>query len=523
MKALTRIPFAALALLIPCAFRAPASASPILSEIMSDPSAVADARGEFLELGNPGEDSLLLDSLRIAVDGQSLILRGVAMAPGGHFLICRDTLAASNGGMECQRGWPGLSLPNSREARIDLEWSGGSAGYALPAPLAGVSWENTWEEGEGYRRFLPSASPWGQGDMATPGFRNGRSSLRPSRDLAIAEMAWIRAGAGEAASSEDREYPEGYLGLRVESRGSAIPEGFSLALRLDSDWDGEAETPLDSMATEMPSSGVAHLRFRMRPGFRGIVHARLGPDGDPANDTFLLPVETERILGFTEWRASPTGGEPEWVEIRNQTADSGGTGRRLELSSAVFNGRLLGAKAGGLEPGEFLILTQSHAAFRERFGAIKVRVMELPAWPALPNAGGALVLALCGFTVDSLVYDAKSAAAEARWSGAGATPGFEAAMPAESGWKLSGKVAAPGRPLDVEVFARGPGGYSLGVFDLEGNRVKDLGGRGPGRHRHSWQGEGGRGGPVAPGPYVLCLSMDGGGPRWRAVIVADMQ
>src|SRR5690606_1935310 len=171
---------------------------PILSEAMADPAAAADARGEFLELGNPWADSLRMDSLRIAVDGKSLNLRGVAIAPGGYFLVCRDSLAASGDGMECRAGWPGLSLPNSRAIAITLEWSGGSADFTLPASRKGVSWENTWEEGEGFRRFLPSVSPWGQGDMATPGFRNGRSGRRPSLDLAIADLAWIREGAEDA-------------------------------------------------------------------------------------------------------------------------------------------------------------------------------------------------------------------------------------------------------------------------------------------------------------------------------------
>ena len=84
------------------AFKANAStAGPILSEAMADPTFTGDAQGEFLELGNPGADTLRLDSLRIDVDAQSLILTGWMLEPGGLFLICRDSLPGENGGMAC--------------------------------------------------------------------------------------------------------------------------------------------------------------------------------------------------------------------------------------------------------------------------------------------------------------------------------------------------------------------------------------------------------------------------------------
>src|SRR4051812_10587617 len=53
----------------------------ILSEAMADPAAVPDAQGEFLEIGNPGSDTLRLDSLRIDAAAQGSAAQGPA-APG---------------------------------------------------------------------------------------------------------------------------------------------------------------------------------------------------------------------------------------------------------------------------------------------------------------------------------------------------------------------------------------------------------------------------------------------------------
>lgn len=495
---------------------------------MADPTAVADAQGEFLEVGNPGADTLRLDSLRIDVDAQSLVLTGLVLEPGGVFLLCRDSLHSANGGMACRAQWSGLSLANGRETRVGFAWNGGESAFVLPASRPGVSWENTWEAEGGFGRFLPSAGAWAGGDSATPGFRNSRSVRQAMRDLGIVEVTWIPAGiSGNAAPGE------GIVQVRVENRGTGEPPRSFLSLRLDADWDGDAETPLDSVAVEMPASGERVLRLGMGSGLRGIVRAALDPDENPGNDVFLLPVEPGRPLAITEWRPAPEAGEAEWVEIRNRTGDSGGIGRRLDLSRAAFNGMPLGSKAGGLDPGEFLVLTASLERFHARYGPIKARVLQPAGWRSLRNSGDTLTLTLAGFTVDSVVYDAAgdavvdgvpvpggaSGALSDSRGGLPGTPGFAAGAAGENGWTLSGKVAGPGRPLDVEVRMADGKDYVLRLFDLEGNLMRELARGGPGRRLHTWDGSGEGGAVLNPGPYILCLSMAGRRPRREAIIL----
>ncbi|GEM_PF-4062368 len=501
-----------------------ASSGPILSEAQADPTAVSDAQGEFLELGNPGADTLRLDSLRIDAESQTLVLTRVVIGPEDCLLICRDSLPAENGGMACGRQWAGLSLANGRSLAVALSWNGARKEFALPASRPGISWENTWDASASYGTFAPSMAGWTGADSATPGTRNSRSAIRPEHDLGIVDVTWSAGPVGADLAVQGSAGSEGFLEVRVANRGTGSPPLSTLTLRLDADWDGEPESLLDSVPVSLPAAGEAVLRFGAGAGVRGIVHARLGRDGDPSDDLFILPVEPGRPLAITEWRPAPIPGEPEWVEIRNRTADSGGIGRRLDLSRAAFNGLALGSKAGVLDPGEFLVLTESLDRFRGRYGAIKARVLQPSGWRALRNSGDTLVLSLAGLAVDSVAYPAVSLA-QARAASAG-TPGFAGpgepggAVAAEAeGWSLSGKVAGDGRTIEVEVRIAPGGTYGLRVFDLEGNQVRDLGSGGQGRSLHGWDGRGDGGAPLIPGPYILCLAREGRPPRRAAVIV----
>lgn len=531
------------ALAVPTAPVAAASAAgPILSEALADPVSVADAQGEFLELGNPDADTLRLDSLRVTVDAQSLLLTGWSLAPGALYLICRDSLPAANGGMACHRQWSALSLANSRGAGIGLDWNGGRNGYALPAPRPGVSWENTWDPAADYRAFAATAVRGNGGDSATPGIRNSRSARPAQSDLGIMEMIWSPA-AGPGIDTRDAvggavRTGGGSLRIRVRNLGSGAPGRSRLSLRLDADWDGDAETPLDSLPVVMPAEGDRVVSFDIGAGLRGIVRAVLAPDENPFNDVFLLPVEPDRPLAITEWRHAPSTDEPEWVEIRNTTADGGGIGRHLELKGAAFRGIPLGTEAGGLDPGSYLVLTASADRFRARYGPIKADLLQLSGWKALRNTGDTLILSLAGFTVDSVAYGAdgfplgeggaRPGAGPARESGTregmAGTPGYAAPAIASNGWNLSdrgpsGRVAGPGRPLDVEVRTLPGRNHVLRLFDLEGNLVRELGRGGPGRTFYAWDGRGREGAALRPGPYILCLSIDGCRPLRTAVVL----
>ncbi len=502
-----------------------ATVAPILSEVMADPTFVPDAQGEFLELANPTGDTLRLDSLGIVVAGQALVLKPFLLLPDGFFMICRDSSLSTNGGMVCQRQWSGLALANSRSDTVLLAWESNHAQYVLPIAKPGVSWENTGEKTESYHRFLPSGTAWAGEDSATPGFHNSRSVASPRFDLGITQVTVGVAGVLSVVVRDLGTVPFD-LSHASLAHTSIIPT--YLVLRLDRDWDGDWETLLDSqVVTALPAAGAPFI-VPLGPGLSGLVQVRLSRDDNPANNTFSIALGSTHALVVGEWCPAPESGSPEWVEIRNATLDSSGQGRTLSLTQVAFKGKALGSKAGDLAPGEYLILTEDAARFRSHYGPIKVRILELTAWPGLRNTGDTLSLSVWNEPIDSVIYRSGDISGSGtclvrgadEWSSGSGSPGFTEATIAEFSWELGTRIASAGQPLDVDVRAPTGFNYTVRVFDLEGNCVRDLGEGGSGHHIHHWSGEDSHGSLLRPGPYLICLLSDGHRTRKRAVVVA---
>lgn len=470
----------------------------ILSEILADPAALPDAEGEFLEWGHPGSETAFLEGLSLSVDGQSLELGAVSLAPGACLLICRDSAAYAAAGIACDRGWPSLSLANSRSLAAAASWSGGRFQVTVPAARPGVSWENTWKAEAGFAEFLPARGARG-GDSATPGARNSRSALPPSRDLALSEL----------------EILSGRARVVVEDRGTEAPAPAMLSLRLDADWDGEAETPLDSVRVEGSAPLPAVFEFALRSDRAGRLVAGLGPDDDPGNNALSARVEPDGgPLGFVAAQAAPGDGEPEWIEIRNVSLSARGGGRRISLERCEVGGMEAGSGGAFLDPGQSLFLVSDTAAFRSRFGFPEAKVRRPSGWRALRNTGDTLVLALDGVPADTLSWGSLRPG--------GSPPASDGSgRPARADWSLSGRAAFPDAPLLAEVFAPEGDDYVLRAFDLEGNPVREIGRGGPGRRIHAWDGRGEGGRSLPRGPYVLCLTFGRSPARKRAVAAGE--
>jgi hypothetical protein len=475
----------------------------LISEVLADPAAWPDAQGEFLELGHPGSDSARPQDVTVSVNGQALALGALALGPGASFLICRDSAAYARAGIACDRAWPGLSLPNGRTLEAAVAWTGGAFQATVPASRPGASWENTWDPSAGYAAFLPSRAARPGGDSATPGARNSRSVRPPGRDLALAAIA---VSGGNAH-------------VTVADRGASGPGPARVFVALDADWDGRAETLLDSARLDPAGPFPAQAVFRIPAGARGRLAAYLEPgDEDPGDDVLAAALEPGGApLAFGACEPEGHGGGPEWVEIRNPS----GAGRRIALSEARVDGMALGAKAGALDPGGRAFLTSDTAAFRARYGPLQAKVLRPEPWRSLRNSGDTLVLTLCGLPVDTLSWGAARAGTPEGGGGPGLTGGDGPGFPAEAGWTLSGRTAFPIAPLEVEVRAPAGADYVLRAFDLEGGVAREIGRGGPGRRVHLWDGRGAGGRPLPRGAYVLCLSFGDGRARKRAVVAGE--
>lgn len=497
----------------------PARAQLVLSEAMADPSVLADDQGEFLELANAGGGALRAETVLLVVDGDTLTVAGIDLAAGECILLCRDSAALSRAGAPCRRTLEGLSLPNTRSIAVTVGRAGSSLAFDLPPAKAGVSWENTMEEGAGYLRFARSAQAFLGADSATPGFRNSRSRRQAARDLGIAG-AVLRKTGGRTE-----------LEARVENRG-VEPAGAWLTVRADRDWDGKAETPVDSLT--VPAGGGT-LRLDLDPDAQGVLELALEGDGNPADNAYRVIRSDDPSLEISEACPAPEEG-PEWAELRNATGEGGGFARTLHLPEVEFRGRALGEGAGKLAPGEYLLLTEDADALRGRLGSLKVRILEAPGWRAMRNTGDTLRLALRGHPLDSLVYGAKEASVSgclerpaSRAGGGpgsvagsmGPTPGYPAPRGIERySLKLSARILDPGGSLSMEAEAPPGGRYSIKAFDLEGNCVRMIGSGGAGSRVHAWSGEGPGGAPLPSGPYIIGFCLPGETARRQVVVLA---
>lgn len=101
----------------------------VIGRLLVDPRAVADERGEWVELRNTGADTAELRgwSLRSANDAGFRVTRSLKVAPGGGVVLARDPDAGSNGGVHATLRLSGISLANGGDWLALVDPSGMTA------------------------------------------------------------------------------------------------------------------------------------------------------------------------------------------------------------------------------------------------------------------------------------------------------------------------------------------------------------------------------------------------------------
>ena len=151
----------------------------VISEVMADPRAVSDERGEWFELHNRGRTALSLRgwTIRSGHDRPSRITALVVPA-GGYVVLARNGSLASNGGVRADYAYgPGISLSNG------ADWV--ALGDPRGATVDSVAWRRaitgaSWELGDDAAPHAAVEAPgwhlattrYGRGDLGTPGSPN---------------------------------------------------------------------------------------------------------------------------------------------------------------------------------------------------------------------------------------------------------------------------------------------------------------------------------------------------------------
>lgn len=503
-----------------------ASADLLLWEFMPDPVQVDDAAGEWLELYNPGTDSVKLKGWSVGTGGGARLALDSARSipPGGFLLVSRTDSAANGGAGNGQILSSGWSLPNASGSLRLYAPDGRQVDSALwgngAAPKPGHSLERIGAACDGGNAacWLPSLRTYGLGDRGTPGAENSQDTTRRAVDGGIVSL---------------RE-EGGFLEARVRNRGLQ-----DWAVRRVT-WEAGAKVGQDlscragdTCAVRLPLAGVA-VGDRLRATLR------LEADGRPADDTAGIWLLGERgnVL-LSELQASSVAGQPEWIEL------SQGVERPFDLGGWSLGDSLQAVPLPGgtvLPAGGHLVLSPDCAALRSAWKLPSMPCAEVPGWLRLSQVEDRIVLRdERGATRDSLAWSTAwwgswpvgrsrerrsrtvATGEAANWVASpdalGATPGW--AFGAAPGWSEPGtagfsleipqRLFCPGdaqvQPvLPIRVVAPPTWILTVSVFDLDRRRVRRLHqGAAPVTGTLEWDGRDDAGRSCRMGTYLVLV------------------
>lgn len=162
-------------------FAVSATTAPLINEVMADPSAAADDVGEWLEIHNPGTQSIDLSGWRIqsANDAAHTIAASVVVPAGGYAVLARNGTRRKNGGVTAAYQYgTGITLANASDWVVLRDPSGATAdsvawGSAMPAGatrgVTSPAADNLDVKGSNWHT---ATTAYGKGDLGTPGAQN---------------------------------------------------------------------------------------------------------------------------------------------------------------------------------------------------------------------------------------------------------------------------------------------------------------------------------------------------------------
>jgi len=170
------------------AYATPASAAPIdvvINEIMQNPSAVADANGEWFELFNAGSSGVDINGWTIQDNGfdTHLINNGgpLVIPAGGYLVLGNNADSGTNGGVTVDYSYGSswylgnsgdeIVLLNGTLNEVDrVEYDGGAT---FPDPSgASMALSNPALDNNIGGNWCTASTPYGDGDLGTPGTAN---------------------------------------------------------------------------------------------------------------------------------------------------------------------------------------------------------------------------------------------------------------------------------------------------------------------------------------------------------------
>ena len=170
----------------------------VITEVMSNPSAVSDTNGEYIEFYNASGSTIdfAVQPILLSDDGGDFgsISTGT-LAAGAYFLVCRDSVSGTNGGMtNCDYTPASMSLSGAETISIKQKSNYIVDSFTYTSDNAGVAWElgnNKLTDDNSDMTFWDKATTtYGSGDSGTPGIANSYVYFPPpgSGEVLITEV-----------------------------------------------------------------------------------------------------------------------------------------------------------------------------------------------------------------------------------------------------------------------------------------------------------------------------------------------
>lgn len=289
----------------------------VITEIMADPSRVADDQGEYIELFNPNTAAVDIGGWRLASGPVNPPTEGVTFPAGtsvpacGFVVVVRNTNPASNGGItgglamgSIQLGnnpndW--LTLKDGNGALIDtVSFSTRANGVVVPpsvSPTSGASWavvdatgDNTIIAGNTNWALTPVGTTYGSGDRGTPGTGDYATACTPNPGGEVASITVtpdplaVVAGQTRQATATPRD-----------AQGAPVQAAVTWRTA-----DANVATVSPAGVVTGVAIGTTTLFARAQNGVEGSATVQVTAPGAPATITLSINSPARIPVGFTK-------------------------------------------------------------------------------------------------------------------------------------------------------------------------------------------------------------------------------
>ncbi|HYJ79263.1 MAG TPA: lamin tail domain-containing protein, partial [Longimicrobiaceae bacterium] len=305
----------------------------VINEIMADPTAVADASGEWFEVFNAGDTPVDLQGWKIASgnDAVHTISASVVVAPGAYAVIARNASSATNGGVTAAYAYSAAPVPNlannatdwlalrdPANVSIDSVFWGATPPTAASRGVIDPLAVNTLMNGT---NWSTQTTVFGAGDRGTPGAVNDGGTPPPPPPPPPA--------TGDVVINEVMANPDAVLDasgewFEVHNRGSTPVDlqGWVIASGSDA-----AHTIGSSVVIAAGGYAVFGRNGTVATnGGVAVNYVYASPTPNLGNGSDWLALRSGATVDSVAWTSVPTGSSRSLIDPASDNVNMNGTG-----------------------------------------------------------------------------------------------------------------------------------------------------------------------------------------------------